>query len=250
VGFWNTAERATCPLTSVVFGDKLPPVSIPELQLLAWRCDEGGTISQEEAHFWRERCRLLFDRNVAGTVLTNVEGSIIDCNEPCARIFGFESRSDMLAHSAWDFYFDKTERNALIDRLRSRGNCPAEEVCLRGKNGVPVWLLTIRTVADFAKGRPELLLSTAIDITAQKKAQASLGAYKVDTSSASRPERENTEMARLSQRLAILLQCANQAIQPYALPQMGRPEIQEFLLVLEEMKMLMSELEILRLFGK
>jgi hypothetical protein len=23
VGFWNTAERATCPLTSVVFGDKL-----------------------------------------------------------------------------------------------------------------------------------------------------------------------------------------------------------------------------------
>jgi len=104
-------------------------------------------------------------------------------------------------------------------------------------------------VADFAKGRPELLLSTAID-TAQKKAQASLAANKVAPSSASRPERENTEMALLSQRLAILLQCANQAIQPYNLPQMGRPEIQEFLLVLEEMKMLMSELEILRLLEK
>jgi len=31
---------------------------------------------------------------------------------------------------------------------------------------------------------------------------------------------------------------------------MGRPEIQELLLALEEMKMLMSELEILRLFGR
>ena len=53
-------------------------------------------------------------------------------------------------------------------------------------------------------------------------------------------------MALLSQRLAIL-QRTNQAIQPYTLPQMGRPEIQELLLALEEMKMLMSELEILRL---
>jgi hypothetical protein len=31
---------------------------------------------------------------------------------------------------------------------------------------------------------------------------------------------------------------------------MGRPETQDFLLVLEEVKMLMSELEVLRLFRK
>jgi hypothetical protein len=31
---------------------------------------------------------------------------------------------------------------------------------------------------------------------------------------------------------------------------MGRPEIQEFLLVLEEVKMLMSDLEVFRLFPK
>jgi len=115
--------RATCSLTSVVFGDKL------STRFHSFPQKEGVTISQEEANLWRERCRLLFDRNVAGTILTNVDGNIIDCTEPCARIFGFESRSDMLAHSAWDFYFDKTERNALIDRLRSRGNCPAESAC-------------------------------------------------------------------------------------------------------------------------
>ena len=58
----------------------------------------------------------------------------MDCNEPFAQIFGFESRADMLAHSAWDFYFDRIEREALINRLRSRGSCAAEEVCLRGRD--------------------------------------------------------------------------------------------------------------------
>jgi PAS domain S-box-containing protein len=43
----------------------------------------------EESSLWRERYRVLFDRSVAGIILTNVEGRIIDCNEPCARIVGF-----------------------------------------------------------------------------------------------------------------------------------------------------------------
>jgi PAS domain-containing protein len=92
-----------------------------------------------------------FDRTVAGIALSNLEGRILDCNEPCARIFRFDSKRQMLAHSAWDFYFDRTEREAPIDRLGSRGNCPAEEVCLRDRNGLPVRVLTTRTVAGIAK---------------------------------------------------------------------------------------------------
>jgi PAS domain-containing protein len=60
-------------------------------------------ISQEEAHLWRERYRVLFDRNVAGVILTNVNGRILECNGPYARILGFDSSDDVLAHSVWDF---------------------------------------------------------------------------------------------------------------------------------------------------
>jgi PAS domain S-box-containing protein len=209
----------------------------------------GGTISQKAAHLWRDRYRVLFDRNVAGIILTDVEGCIVDCNEPCARIFGFESRDDMLAHSAWDFYFDSADREQLLERLRRQRYCPAEEVCLRHSNGMPVWVLATRSVVSVAYGHPELFQGTLIDITAQKKAQASLVGIKDAPSSAGRPEREKVETAALSQRLAVLLQRASQAIQPEKLFQTGRPEIQEFVLVLEEMKMLMSELEVL-LFRK
>src|SRR5216684_4084170 len=149
-------------------------------------------IDMEEAHLWRDRYRVLFERNVAGIILTNAEGHIIDCNEPCARIFGFDSRKQMLAHSAWDFYFDRADREALIKRLRRRGNCPAEEVCLRGRDGAPVWLLATRTVASFADGVPELLQGTFIDITAQRKAQARLlRDVKNGESSATIPEGES-----------------------------------------------------------
>ncbi len=201
----------------------------------------------EEASLWRERYRVLFDRNVAGIILTNVEGRIIDCNERCARIFGFDSKKEMLAHSAWDFYFHRAEREILIERLRTQANCPAEEVCLRGRNGVPVWVLATRTVASFTDGIPELLQGTAIDITAQKKAQARLRDIKGGQSSARMPEGESARMADLSQRIGNVLRSVTKSLQPDNLSRIDRAEMQECFLALEQMKMLMSELEILHL---
>jgi PAS domain S-box-containing protein len=201
----------------------------------------------EEARLWQERYRVLFDWNVAGIILTSAEGRIIDCNEPCARIFGFDSRKDMLAHSAWDFYFHRAEREILIDRLRTRGHCPAEEVCLRGRNGVPVWVLATRAVASFADGVPELLQGTAIDITAQKKAQARLRDTKGGQSSATMPEGESARMADVSQRMRNILRRVSKSLQPDNLSRIDRAEMQEFFLALDQMKMLMSELEIIRL---
>src|SRR5258707_9097366 len=204
----------------------------------------------EEASLWRERDRVLFDRNVAGIILTNVEGRIIDCNEPCARIFGFDSREDMLAHSAWDFYFHRAERKILIERLRTGGNCPVEEVCLRGRNGVPVWVLATRTVASFADGVPELLQGTVVDITAQKKAQARLRDIKGGQSSARMPEAESARMTDVSQRIRNVLRRGSKTLQPDNLSRVDRAEKQESFPALAEIKKLMSQLEILHLLSE
>jgi PAS domain S-box-containing protein len=202
----------------------------------------------EEAHEWRDRYRVLFERNVAGIILTNAEGRIIDCNEPCARIFGFDSRKQMLAHSAWDFYFDRADREAMIDRLRRRSNSHAEEVCLRGRNGLPVWVLATRTVVSFAEDRPELFQGTLIDITAQKKAQASLRQNENAEPSVRMPTGEGARMAELSERIGNILRRVSKSLQPENLSQIDRAEIKECLLALEQVKMLMSELELLHLF--
>jgi len=46
----------------------------------------------------------------------------MDCNEPCAPIFGFNSRDELLAHSAGDFYFGVSVRanTRLTDWIRSQ----------------------------------------------------------------------------------------------------------------------------------
>src|SRR2546421_7261238 len=98
-----------------------------------------------EANEWQRLYRVLFDWDVAGTALTKVDGRIVDCNEPCAQIFGFDSRDEMLTQSAWDFYFDRAEREVLLNRLCTQRNCPAEQVCLRGRGGAPVWVLATRS---------------------------------------------------------------------------------------------------------
>lgn len=201
----------------------------------------------EEVQLWRERYRVLFDKNVAGAILTTPEGRIVDCNERCARILGFSSKGQMLARSAWDFYFDRADRANLLERLRKRRDCPAEEVLLRHSSGTPVWVLATRSVVSPVYGDPELLQGTLIDISSQRSAQSSAGGMQ-DIALSEMTEGENSEIADLSQRLTILLRRASRALQPDNLSQMGRPEIKEFLLVLEEMKMLMSQLEVLRFF--
>jgi len=201
---------------------------------------------QEEAQLWRERYRVLFDKNVAGVMLTTPEGRIVDCNESCARIFGFDSREEMLAHSAWDLYFNRSEREILLDRLRIKGSCPREEVCLKDRNGAPIWVLARRTVASFVNGLPELLQATLIDITAQKKAQAK-PRDQGGQSSATMSEGQSARIADLSQRIGNILRRVSKSLQPDNLSQINRAEMQECFVALEQMKMLMSELEILHI---
>ena len=197
---------------------------------------------------WRERFRILFYQNVAGAVLTNADGVIVDCNQRFARIFGFESRDHVLTRSAWDFYFDKTERNRLIDRLGSHGKCPAEEVRLRGWNGLPVWVLTTRAVLSFRGGRPELLLGTAIDVTDPGMTQSGKKTNKEDADPVlAYRENVRNQIDALQRKLSTLLVRASGAIQPNNLHRISRAEIRDFYLVLEEMKMIMSEVALINL---
>ena len=214
--------------------------------LVSGQLEREAFVIQEEAQLWRERYRVLFDKNVAGVILTTPEGRIVDCNEACARILGFDLKEEVLAHSAWDFYFNRAEREILLDRLRTRGSCPREEICLKGRNGAPIWVLARRTVASFVNGLPELLQGTLIDITAQKKAQAR-PRDQGGQSSATMAEGQSARIADLSQRIGNILRRVSKSLQPDNLSQINRAEMRECFVALEQMKMLMSELEILHI---
>lgn len=202
---------------------------------------------QDETPVWRDLYRVLFDKNIAGVILSRPDGRIVDCNEPCARIFGFDSRKEMLTHSAWDFYFERSEREALLRRLRTQDDlCHAEEACLRTRTGDPVWVLTTRAVVSFEMDRPELLQGTVIDITDQRRAQARLRDIKHSALSSFSPVGESTATPDISQRLVPLVERVSNTLQPNNLSRIDRAEMRECLLALEQLKMLIAELEVRR----
>jgi PAS domain S-box-containing protein len=208
---------------------------------------EDPFIRAAEAPVWRDLYRVLFDRNVAGVILTNAEGRIIDCNEPSAGILGFESKKEMLTHSAWELYFHRNERELVLEKLRSQRNCSAEEVCLRGKGGVPIWVLATRTVVSFVNALPKLIQATIIDLAAQKKAQAML-TNDQGASCALLPDGKEVELNVISQKLAPLLRRVNATLQPCDQPRISRAEFRACSIALEQMKMLMAEWEMCSLF--
>jgi diguanylate cyclase (GGDEF)-like protein/PAS domain S-box-containing protein len=116
------------------------------------------------------RYRLLFERNLAGVFRNTLDGQILDCNEACARMLGYDSRDDLLAHAAFAAYFDPGQRRAMVERLRRHGSLTNLEVCLRRKDGSPVWVLENVTLLE-EDGMPGVLEGTLIDITDRKRAE-------------------------------------------------------------------------------
>jgi hypothetical protein len=66
-------------------------------------------------------------------------------------------------------------------------------------------------------------------------------------SSGATPEGESAGLNDLSQRRGNILRRVNKSLHPDTLPQIDRAEMQECFVALEQMKMLISELEIFRL---
>jgi len=122
----------------------------------------GRDVTERKAS--EARYRLLFERNLAGVFRTGTDGKILDCNDACARIFGFESKDEFLSADAADFYFDEGERHRLIQMLRDQQQVSNFEVRLRRRDGSALWALeNIALLGDVIEG-------TIIDITDRKHA--------------------------------------------------------------------------------
>ena len=118
-----------------------------------------------------ERHRLLFERNLAGVYHNTIDGRMIDCNDALPQMLGYESKEEFLQLNARDLYFEPKEREKFLTAVRAEGGVRGVEICLRRKDGRPVWLL--ESVHLLPTDHP-ILEGTLIDITARKLAETAL----------------------------------------------------------------------------
>lgn len=202
---------------------------------------------ESKARLWQGLYWSLFERNVAGTILTTRNGKILDCNETCAHILGVDSRIEMLRHTAWDFYFDRRDREDLLTRLNSTAECPVEEVCLRRADGGPVWVLTMRTAVQNGTHYRDWLQGTIIDVSIRKQLEERLREIEGDGTDSRLCTETCLRQTDPASKCASLLQELSEALRPENLLTIERGQIQQVLRTLEALKMLVIDLEILHL---
>ena len=77
------------------------------------------------------RYRFLFERNLAGVIVTRADGAILGANEAAARIFGMASRDELRRRRMLEFYFDPAERTALTEAVAGDRSVTTREVRFR-----------------------------------------------------------------------------------------------------------------------
>ncbi|HVA94505.1 MAG TPA: response regulator [Candidatus Dormibacteraeota bacterium] len=137
-----------------------------------------------------ERYRLLFERSLAGVLRTDLDGRILDCNEACAQIFGFQSREEMMGTFMSERYEDPEERKIFLANLIAKRSITNYEHCLRRVDGSPVWLLASTSILEGKHGEPAVTEGTLIDITERKRAEENLNNAKEAAEAASRAKSE------------------------------------------------------------
>jgi len=121
-----------------------------------------------------ERYRLLFESNLAGVSTTTLDGRFLECNGALVRLLGSDSREEVTSRNAADLYFYNEDRRTLMTRLQGEGHLTNQEICLRRKDGSPVWVLGNMSLIHSDGRWGDLIVSTVIDVTERKLAAESL----------------------------------------------------------------------------
>ncbi|NOZ93645.1 MAG: PAS domain S-box protein [Acidobacteria bacterium] len=115
-----------------------------------------------------QRYRMLFERNLAGVYRSAIDGRMIDCNEAFARIFGFESREELLEYSAWDLYGDRAVRRRFLAELWRKRALAAYEQPMVRRDGSPLWVVLSAVVVPDEHGQLTEIEGTLMDLTERR----------------------------------------------------------------------------------
>ncbi len=127
--------------------------------------------AENELRRSEERYRQLFQRNLAGVFVSTLEGSLLDCNDSFAHIFGYNDRDHIMKSPASELYRSNTDRTDFIARLRKAKVLTNLESKMKRRDGSPMWVLENAALIEATAERPETIQGTLVEITERKEAE-------------------------------------------------------------------------------
>jgi len=114
------------------------------------------------------RYRLLFEQNAAGVCVTDLTGTIVDCNATFANVVGWK-RNELAGHNVAELYERRVERDELMSLLRDAQSLNGVEVEMQRTDGAHVWVL--QNLALVGTGENAMVHITVVDISDRKRAE-------------------------------------------------------------------------------
>jgi PAS domain S-box-containing protein len=120
------------------------------------------------------RYRALFERNLAGVFRSSTHGRVLECNDACACLLGFDPSEEFLARSAVEHALRTPEGMDLLAALRREERPNNVELTFKRRDGTPIEVLASLSLVpdDLAGGG--IVQGILVDITDQKRLDARL----------------------------------------------------------------------------
>jgi PAS domain S-box-containing protein len=118
------------------------------------------------------RFRRSIEMSPAGVYRTTLDGTIVECNQAFATIFGYASPAELEGTDVHALYWDALDRPKLLASLRARQGASRTELLARRRDGEPVHVLAaIRLVQDDGG---ESIEGTVLDISDLRRTEEQL----------------------------------------------------------------------------
>ena len=129
--------------------------------------EESAQTREAEAKF-----RSIFEHATEGIFQTSPEGQYLNANPALARIYGYDSREELIAHFTSierELYVNPNRRGDFVRAMTEQGSVSDFESEIFRKDGSVIWISeNSHTIRD-ATGRPLHYEGTVVDITQRKE---------------------------------------------------------------------------------
>ena len=121
--------------------------------------------------------RSIFENSLEGIFQTSLAGRFLKVNPALAEILGYDSPASVvksISNIAEQLYYDRTERQGILEIIAEKGCITRREVVFRHRDGHPVYnLISIYAVRN-EQGEIDHLQGSLIDISERKRAEEQL----------------------------------------------------------------------------
>lgn len=119
-----------------------------------------------------EKYKNLFDNNLSGVFITDIEGKFLEVNEAYAKIYGFNSVEDIKQYNSGEFFTSLNDLSNYLKDVKEQGKLVNYILQNKRVDGKIIWLLMNVTLV-YAKGIPTIE-GTLIDITDLRESEAQI----------------------------------------------------------------------------